>query len=170
MLTVPSNKNKNKIAFFILSALLLGTLRTYQRTGCDRDIVTLKCPHGTTISVQLANYGKIASNQRICPTPSVTNSNRNTSCMLPQVVQVRWFSVRMRWNYELERMGRNHLRECHRKLGLIYHRAWFKVQWENCWVKVVIIAWGGLEIQGRGQIISISRGLWVNFIMKIFYR
>lgn len=69
----------------------MGTLRTYQRTGCDHDMVTLKCPHGTTISVQLAQYGKVSPDQRLCsqgPTTPATVS-RNYTCLLPHAVQVK---------------------------------------------------------------------------------
>lgn len=47
--------------FFLLSlfaALLSGTLRTYQRAGCDRELVTLSCPRGTSISIEIAQYGR----------------------------------------------------------------------------------------------------------------
>lgn len=69
--------------------LLLGTLRTYQRTGCDHDMVTLKCPHGTTISVQLAQYGKVFPDQRLCSQGPTTPApvSRNVTCLLPQAVQ-----------------------------------------------------------------------------------
>uniref|UniRef100_A0A182UEL2 Uncharacterized protein n=1 Tax=Anopheles melas TaxID=34690 RepID=A0A182UEL2_9DIPT len=39
-------------------ALLSGTLRTYQRAGCDRELVTLSCPRGTSISIEIAQYGR----------------------------------------------------------------------------------------------------------------
>ena len=70
--------------------MLLGTLRTYQRTGCDHDMVTLKCPHGTTISVQLAQYGKVFPDQRLCSQGPTTPApvSRNSTCLLPQAVQV----------------------------------------------------------------------------------
>ncbi|XP_049869099.1 uncharacterized protein LOC126368908 isoform X1 [Pectinophora gossypiella] len=37
--------------------LLLGTLRTHQKAACDEEMVTLICPRGTTISIQVAQYG-----------------------------------------------------------------------------------------------------------------
>ncbi|XP_053669248.1 protein eva-1 [Anopheles marshallii] len=50
-------------------ALLSGTLRTYQRAGCDRELVTLSCPRGTSISIEIAQYGRSgdANEQNLCP-------------------------------------------------------------------------------------------------------
>ncbi|XP_055638019.1 protein eva-1-like isoform X2 [Toxorhynchites rutilus septentrionalis] len=50
-------------------ALLSGTLRTYQRAGCDRELVTLGCPRGTSISIEVAQYGRSgdANEQNLCP-------------------------------------------------------------------------------------------------------
>ncbi|XP_055539592.1 protein eva-1 homolog C isoform X2 [Wyeomyia smithii] len=50
-------------------ALLSGTLRTYQRAGCDRELVTLSCPRGTSISIEVAQYGQSgdANEQNLCP-------------------------------------------------------------------------------------------------------
>ena len=44
--------------FFSTLALLSATLRTYQKTGCDSELVTLSCPRGTSISIDVAQYGK----------------------------------------------------------------------------------------------------------------
>lgn len=56
-------------------ALLSGTLRTYQRAGCDRELVTLGCPRGTSISIEVAQYGRTgdANEQNLCP-PSTEDS------------------------------------------------------------------------------------------------
>uniref|UniRef100_A0AAG5CUN3 SUEL-type lectin domain-containing protein n=1 Tax=Anopheles atroparvus TaxID=41427 RepID=A0AAG5CUN3_ANOAO len=50
-------------------ALLSGTLRTYQRAGCDRELVTLSCPRGTSISIEIAQYGRSAdaNDRNLCP-------------------------------------------------------------------------------------------------------
>ncbi|XP_041788679.1 protein eva-1-like isoform X1 [Anopheles merus] len=50
-------------------ALLSGTLRTYQRAGCDRELVTLSCPRGTSISIEIAQYGRSgdANERNLCP-------------------------------------------------------------------------------------------------------
>uniref|UniRef100_A0A182LX05 Uncharacterized protein n=1 Tax=Anopheles culicifacies TaxID=139723 RepID=A0A182LX05_9DIPT len=45
-------------ALKVAHALLSGTLRTYQRAGCDRELVTLSCPRGTSISIEIAQYGR----------------------------------------------------------------------------------------------------------------
>ncbi|XP_030748809.1 protein eva-1-like isoform X2 [Sitophilus oryzae] len=73
-------------------ALLSGTLRTYQRAGCDNDIVTLKCPSGTSISVQIAQYGKSASSHSLCNSKSTSPTLRtdiedDTVCLLPSTIQ-----------------------------------------------------------------------------------
>lgn len=39
-------------------ALLSGTLRTFQKTTCDSERVSLSCPRGTSISIELAQYEK----------------------------------------------------------------------------------------------------------------
>lgn len=38
-------------------ALLAGTLRTYQKAGCDAENIALSCPRGTSISIEIAQYG-----------------------------------------------------------------------------------------------------------------
>lgn len=82
----------NRVIFF--TALLLGTLRTYQRAGCDNDIVTLKCPAGTSIAVQIAQYGKSASSKGLCSKLTSTATSRypevsdSTVCLLPNTIQV----------------------------------------------------------------------------------
>lgn len=43
---------------FILIALLAATLRTYQRAGCESEQLTLSCPRGTSISIEIAQYGR----------------------------------------------------------------------------------------------------------------
>ncbi|XP_017778708.1 PREDICTED: protein eva-1 isoform X2 [Nicrophorus vespilloides] len=78
-------------------ALLSGTLRTYQRAGCDDELVTLKCPPGTSISVQVAQYGKSASTKALCghrSTPVAKNSHSfNISCLWPNSLQSKWEEV-----------------------------------------------------------------------------
>ncbi|XP_068086161.1 uncharacterized protein [Anabrus simplex] len=74
-------------------ALLSGTLRTYQRAGCDDQVVTLKCPQGTSISVQVAQYGKSAPSKSLCPQPSgrqvppSVDMGPNSTCLWPQALQ-----------------------------------------------------------------------------------
>lgn len=37
-------------------ALLSDTLRTYTKSGCDLEPITLSCPRGTSISIEIAQY------------------------------------------------------------------------------------------------------------------
>ncbi|XP_065165488.1 protein eva-1 homolog C-like isoform X2 [Atheta coriaria] len=75
-------------------ALLSGTLRTFQQAGCDDDLVTLKCPPGTSISVELAQYGKASPEKQLCPTKSAhspdASKDTNTSCLWPSPLQNKW--------------------------------------------------------------------------------
>ncbi|XP_030573934.1 uncharacterized protein LOC115772107 isoform X3 [Drosophila novamexicana] len=50
-------------------ALLAATLRTYQRAGCDSEQLSLSCPRGTSISIELAQYGRAGdlSDHSLCP-------------------------------------------------------------------------------------------------------
>ncbi|KAL1493471.1 hypothetical protein ABEB36_011517 [Hypothenemus hampei] len=74
-----------------LSSLLAGTLRTYQKAGCDNDIVTLKCPAGTSIAVQLAQYGKSTSTKSLCAKSTSTSLlpifDESKVCILPKSMQ-----------------------------------------------------------------------------------
>ena len=42
--------------FLLIPALLSQTLRTYTRTGCEHEPITLSCPRGTSISIDVAQY------------------------------------------------------------------------------------------------------------------
>lgn len=91
--------------FSLIPALLSGTLRTYQRAGCDHEYVQLNCPRGTTISIEFAQYGKYGgdSNDKLCPdTTESTEKDGNVinsgteieiktpeKCMWPVALQVR---------------------------------------------------------------------------------
>jgi hypothetical protein len=74
-------------------ALLSGTLRTYQRAGCDDEVVTLRCPPGTSISIEIAQYGKSAPSKSLCgpkttqSSISKTSYNYNVSCLWPNALQ-----------------------------------------------------------------------------------
>jgi hypothetical protein len=85
--------------------LLSGTLRTYQRAGCDHEYVQLNCPRGTTISIEFAQYGKYGgdASDKLCPdTTESTEKDGNVinsgteieiktpeKCMWPAALQVR---------------------------------------------------------------------------------
>jgi len=65
----------------LFTELLSGTLRTYQRAGCDHEYVQLNCPRGTTISIEFAQYGKYGSNDPndpgLCPETADDNAQRD---------------------------------------------------------------------------------------------
>jgi hypothetical protein len=75
------------------AALLSGTLRTYQRAACDGDVVALRCPPGTSISVQLAQYGRGGNSPTLCPAPVPTTplpfaGAEPAPCLWPNALQV----------------------------------------------------------------------------------
>ncbi|XP_018578881.1 protein eva-1 homolog C isoform X5 [Anoplophora glabripennis] len=84
-------------------ALLSGTLRTYQRAGCDDEVVTLKCPPGTSISIEVAQYGKSAPSKSLCgvrSTPSAISRmsySYNVSCLWPNAIQSKWEGSEGNW-------------------------------------------------------------------------
>ena len=48
-------------------ALLSGTLQTYQEASCDNEALSLECPAGTKISIQLVQYGRSAPSAQVRP-------------------------------------------------------------------------------------------------------
>lgn len=74
-------------------ALLSGTLKTYQRAACDEETMTLKCPPGTTILVEHAQYGRTGMqgiskcNSSVAPMIA-GDEPMNHTCIWPQSVQV----------------------------------------------------------------------------------
>lgn len=85
-----------------------GTLRTYQRAGCDHEYLQLSCPRGTTISIEFVQYGKYGINGAgLCPeTTENTQSDANVitsgteieikaaeKCMWPQALQVSLWKI-----------------------------------------------------------------------------
>ncbi|XP_022915136.1 uncharacterized protein [Onthophagus taurus] len=81
-----------KILFFLVVLTLnifadnLGTLKTYQKAGCDNDIVVLKCPAGTNILIQVAQYGKSAPSNGLCGRREVDDGTAG-SCLWPKALQ-----------------------------------------------------------------------------------
>nr|XP_012215151.1 PREDICTED: uncharacterized protein LOC105667745 isoform X2 [Linepithema humile] len=74
----------------------LGTLKTYQRAACDEETMTLKCPPGTTISVEHAQYGRAGMhgitkcNSSVPPMIAEdrpTTNHTNHTCIWPQSLQ-----------------------------------------------------------------------------------
>uniref|UniRef100_A0A2A4JXC7 SUEL-type lectin domain-containing protein n=1 Tax=Heliothis virescens TaxID=7102 RepID=A0A2A4JXC7_HELVI len=76
----PSCSNSDNLA------LLLDTLKVIQRSVCNDEMVSLACPRGTTISIQVAQYGKVGE-EKGCPALSgeVTEEARN--CKRPNAMQ-----------------------------------------------------------------------------------
>lgn len=79
--------------YFNWTALLSGTLKTYQRAACDEETMTLKCPPGTTIIVEHAQYGRtgmygISKCNSSVPPMIAGDRPTNHTCIWPQSVQV----------------------------------------------------------------------------------
>lgn len=80
----------------LYSALLSGTLRTIQRAACDGETLTLRCPLGTAVSIQLAQYGRPAPGLALCPEHSNEHhhslalgaANFTESCTITPQMQV----------------------------------------------------------------------------------
>ncbi|KAL6438890.1 hypothetical protein ACFW04_003744 [Cataglyphis niger] len=76
-----------------LYSLLSGTLKTYQRAACDEEMMTLKCPPGTTILVEHAQYGRTGMhgiskcNSSAPPMIAGEDEPTNHTCIWPQSVQ-----------------------------------------------------------------------------------
>ncbi|XP_014488706.1 PREDICTED: protein eva-1 homolog C [Dinoponera quadriceps] len=73
-------------------ALLSGTLKTYQRAACDEETMTLKCPPGTTISIEHAQYGRagmygISKCNSPVPPMIAGDISTNHTCIWPQSLQ-----------------------------------------------------------------------------------
>ncbi|XP_058447701.1 uncharacterized protein LOC131428068 [Malaya genurostris] len=56
--------------------LLSSTLRAFRRTGCEDDLMNLSCPIGTSISVELVQYGRTDENSSLPCT--FTDSSRDS--------------------------------------------------------------------------------------------
>lgn len=83
----------SSLFFFNSTALLSGTLKTYQRAACDEEAMTLKCPPGTTISVEHAQYGRvgmygISKCNSSVPPMIAGDVSTNHTCIAPQSLQV----------------------------------------------------------------------------------
>ncbi|KAL4709906.1 hypothetical protein ACJJTC_003869 [Scirpophaga incertulas] len=69
-------------------ALLLGTLKMMERASCDEDVVALACPTATTISIQVAQYGKATTNNHICAADiSGSEELEEETCLWPNTMQ-----------------------------------------------------------------------------------
>ncbi|TGZ49189.1 Uncharacterized protein DBV15_05906 [Temnothorax longispinosus] len=82
----------SQIVIILFYALLSGTLKTYQRAACDEETMTLKCPPGTTILVEHAQYGRTGMygiskcNSSVLPMIAGDKPTNHT-CVWPQSVQ-----------------------------------------------------------------------------------
>ncbi|XP_078617820.1 protein eva-1 homolog C-like [Branchiostoma floridae x Branchiostoma japonicum] len=56
-----------RLAHGQLTGISAASLRSFHVHGCDGEHVTLRCPHGTTISIQRAMYGRQLSSLEMCP-------------------------------------------------------------------------------------------------------
>ena len=92
--------------FLSIAELLAITLFTFQVHACENDRLQIRCPHGTTIDVKWAHYGrKVPSNQMCPPLPVVgrykmaneeeeatteaDEEEEDTNCVAPKSRKVR---------------------------------------------------------------------------------
>lgn len=76
----PSCSNSDNLA------LLLDTLKVVHRSVCNDETVSLACPRGTTISIQMAQYGK-ATVEQGCTALSSSNTEDTKNCKRPNAIQ-----------------------------------------------------------------------------------
>ncbi|XP_039276136.1 protein eva-1-like [Nilaparvata lugens] len=70
------------------ASALSATLRTYQAAACDDQPVSMRCPSGTSISVQVAQYGnKDKPLASLCQHHQNSNNYNTTSCSWPSILQ-----------------------------------------------------------------------------------
>ncbi|KAM4664054.1 protein eva-1 homolog C-like isoform 2-T2 [Discoglossus pictus] len=67
------------------SGYLQKVLKSHTSHACDGDLVTVSCPHKTSISVLSAFYGRRISVQSLCP--SLEHSEETTYCSSPTAFQ-----------------------------------------------------------------------------------
>nr|XP_034830609.1 uncharacterized protein LOC117987692 [Maniola hyperantus] len=70
--------------------LLAGTLRTRQRAACDDEIVSLSCPIGTYISIQVAKYGNMPEGHGcVAGAAPLVNMDKegDKECLRPNIMQ-----------------------------------------------------------------------------------
>lgn len=66
----------------------IGTLKMYQHLSCADQVVALRCPAGTCISVQTAHYSLVSPNRtEICQGSQHSNAADFSTCRLPDAFQ-----------------------------------------------------------------------------------
>ncbi|XP_041978614.1 protein eva-1 homolog C-like [Aricia agestis] len=69
-------------------ALLTGTLKTMRRAACDDELVSLSCPRGTTVNIQVAEYGKATAGAHSCkPRDDQMQVVSDEQCLWPTAMQ-----------------------------------------------------------------------------------
>ncbi|XP_072932130.1 protein eva-1 homolog C-like isoform X2 [Epargyreus clarus] len=58
-----------------------------QRAACDEQMVALSCPRGTSISIQVAQYGKAATDTHRCIAETSPAENEEDKCLWPNSMQ-----------------------------------------------------------------------------------
>lgn len=67
--------SSNFSSSLLFAALLSDTLRTYTKTGCDLEPLTLSCPRGTSISIDIAQYMPTSIDNECIATTGSTAEN-----------------------------------------------------------------------------------------------
>lgn len=80
--------------FFYFTALLSGTLRTFQVHACDGNELKIECWPNTVINIYLAQYGRQVPSHQLCPPEDVTDGalsslNDTTNCLSTHALRVR---------------------------------------------------------------------------------
>lgn len=86
--------NEFSLPPFSFAALLAGTLRTYQKAGCDAEYISLSCPRGTSISIEIAQYGNTLKGK-------CRFSFRRTSGAAKKIIfsAFLFLAIRRSWNF-----------------------------------------------------------------------
>ncbi|GFQ65957.1 SUEL-type lectin domain-containing protein [Trichonephila clavata] len=82
-----------------LSALLTGTLRTFQVHACDGNELQIECWPNTVINIYLAQYGRQVPSHQLCPPEGVTDGdlsmlNDTTNCLSTHALRVSMVTQR----------------------------------------------------------------------------
>jgi len=67
------------------------TLHTRQRAACDDENLSLECPAGSKIAIQLVRYGREAPSEQVCPptpsSPRPYTGREGLACSIPEAVR-----------------------------------------------------------------------------------